>query len=93
MAWHIRPKDNAWKSVTLAHLASLGQGVWLRCNACGHEQHVEPLAFAAFHGLDEGTPLLAISGWPSALTVSLQTRLACEVRNSVAHAAANTKQV
>jgi hypothetical protein len=27
----------------------------------GHEQIVEPLAFAAFRGLDEGTPPVSIS--------------------------------
>jgi hypothetical protein len=47
--------------VTLSHVARLGQRIWIRCNGCGHEQIVEPLAFAAFHGLDEGTPLLSIS--------------------------------
>jgi hypothetical protein len=61
MSWHTKPKDDAWKRVTLAHLASLDQHIWLRCNACGYEATVEALAFASFHGLDEGTPLLKIS--------------------------------
>jgi hypothetical protein len=61
MSWHQTPKDDAWKRVTLSHIARLGQRIWIRCNGCGHEQIVEPLAFAAFHGLDEGTPLLSIS--------------------------------
>ena len=47
--------------MTLAHIASLDQRIWLRCDACGHEQIVEPLAFAAFHGLDHSTPLLSIA--------------------------------
>lgn len=56
-----KPRDDAWKRVTLGHLASLGQRMWLRCNVCGHEQIVEPLAFAAFHDLSEHTALLNIA--------------------------------
>ena len=61
MSWHTKPKDDAWKHFTLAHIASLNQRIWLRCNACGHEQIVEPLAFAAFHDLEQSTPLLSIA--------------------------------
>ena len=61
MSWHTKPKDDAWRHVTLAHIASLDQRIWLRCNACGHEQIVEPLAFAAFHDLEQSTPLLSIA--------------------------------
>jgi hypothetical protein len=61
MSWHTRPTDDAWKRVTLAHIASLDQRIWLRCNACAHEQIVEPLAFAAFHDLEQSTPLLTIA--------------------------------
>src|SRR6478752_5537530 len=60
MSWHQLPSDDAWKKVTLATVAGLAQQIWLRCNGCGHEQHVDPLAFAAFHDLDAATPLLAI---------------------------------
>ena len=31
MSWHTRPTDDAWKRVTLAHIASLDQRIWLRC--------------------------------------------------------------
>ena len=60
MSWHQSTSDDAWKMVTLASVAGLGQQIWLRCNGCGHEQHVDPLAFAAFHDLDAATPLLII---------------------------------
>jgi hypothetical protein len=58
MSWHQIPKDDAWKRVTLAHVASLGQRIWLRCKACAHEQYQDPLAFAAFHDVDPATPQL-----------------------------------
>lgn len=54
------PQDDAWKRVTLAHVASLDQKIWLRCDACGHQQIADPLAFAAFHDLEPSTPLLSI---------------------------------
>jgi hypothetical protein len=60
MTWHTLPKDDAWKQVTPQSVAELGQQLWLRCDACGHELYLEPLDFARRHGLDPRTPLLRI---------------------------------
>ena len=56
MSWQQPPRDDAWKRVTLASVSGLGQQIWLRCNGYGHEQHADPVAFAAFHDLDAATP-------------------------------------
>ena len=53
------PRDDAWKQVTAASVAALGQGLWLRCD-CGHELIVDALAFADRHKLGHDTPLLRI---------------------------------
>jgi hypothetical protein len=45
----------------LSHVADLEQRIWCRCNSCGHDQVADPLAFAAFHDLDTGAPLLLIA--------------------------------
>jgi hypothetical protein len=58
--WHKTPTNDAWRSVTLASVAALGQHVWLRCNACGRDELVEPLEFAERTGIDPATPLLTI---------------------------------
>jgi len=34
--WHNEPKNDAWREVHLAHVESLGNRLWLRCNECGH---------------------------------------------------------
>ena len=61
MTWHISPKDDAWKRVTLEIIAAQGQRVWLRCNECSHERYVSPLPFANERGLDPATPLLSVA--------------------------------
>ena len=60
MTWHTIPRDDAWKQVTPASIAALGQSLWLRCH-CGHETFAEPIEFADAHRLDQATPLLRIS--------------------------------
>jgi len=60
--WHgPLPKNNAWRQVTLASIAAMGQRLWLRCNACGRDLSPEPKAFAAEHGLPLDTPLAIIA--------------------------------
>ena len=58
---HIEPKDDDWRQVHLAHIESLGQRLWLRCNACGHSLTPESRNFAKQHNLDMKTPLLTIA--------------------------------
>jgi hypothetical protein len=60
MSWRSFAKDDAWKRVTLAHVAGLGQRVWIRC-ACGRERVVEMAEFSAETGVPMTTPLLAIA--------------------------------
>jgi len=60
MAWHITPKDDAWRQVTLASVEQLEQRLWLRCNGCGHSAIIAPRAFAERAGVDMTTPLLTI---------------------------------
>ena len=60
MPGHRIPKDDGWRRVTLESVAALGQQVWLRCNACAHEKHLDPIEFAASLRIDPATPLLAI---------------------------------
>jgi len=60
MSWHTIPRDDAWRQVTLAHIHSLGQRLWINC-ACHRERLVEPLAYAVETGLDPATPLLSIA--------------------------------
>ncbi len=50
MTWHSIPKDDAWKQVTPQSVAELGQQLWLRCDACGHELYFDPLDFARRQG-------------------------------------------
>jgi len=59
--WHNEPKNDAWLQVHLAHVESLGNRLWLRCNSCGHSMTPEPGAFAKEHHLDMRTPLLTIA--------------------------------
>jgi DNA-directed RNA polymerase subunit RPC12/RpoP len=59
--WHVEPKDECWREVHLAHVESLGNRLWLRCNVCGHSLTPQPRAFAAEHHLDMQTPLLLIA--------------------------------
>src|SRR5690606_32681764 len=60
--WHgPLPKDDAWRQVTLASIAELGQRLWLRCNACGRDRSPQPEAFAAEHGLPLDMPLAIIA--------------------------------
>ena len=61
MTYHRRPKDDAWKKVTLASVAELGQDLWLRCDACSHDRIEPPLELAGRTGLDPRTPLLLIA--------------------------------
>ena len=51
MTWHTLPKDDAWKQVTPQSVSELGQQLWLRCDACGHELYLESIDFARRHGL------------------------------------------
>lgn len=60
MTWHRRPKDDAWKKVTLASVRELGQKVWLHCNVCGHQRIEDPTELAIRASLDPATPLLLI---------------------------------
>jgi hypothetical protein len=62
MAYHTRPRDDAWKQITLTSVAVLGLNLWLRCDACGHNATPEPLTIGKQHGLDPATPLLTIDG-------------------------------
>ena len=59
--WHSPPKNVAWREVHLAHLESLRNRLWLRCNACGRSLTPEPRDFATKHHLDMYTPLLTIA--------------------------------
>jgi len=59
--WHTEPKNDAWREVHLAHVESLGNRLWLRCNSCGHSLTPDPREFASEHHLDMRTPLLAIA--------------------------------
>jgi len=59
--WHPEPKNDAWREVHLAHVESLGNRLWLRCNACGHSITPDPREFAHQHHLDMKTPLLLIA--------------------------------
>ena len=59
--WHNEPKNDEWHEVHRAHVESLGNRLWLRCNACGHSMTPEPRAFANEHHLDMATPLLLIA--------------------------------
>lgn len=61
MGWHTVPRDDAWKRVTLDHVAGLGQRIWLRCNACGHDLTMEPDAFSTERHVPMTTPLLSIA--------------------------------
>jgi len=47
--------------VHLAHVESLGNRLWLRCDACGHSMTPDPRAFANEHHLDMQMPLLLIA--------------------------------
>lgn len=60
MSWHSIPKDDSWKQVTLAHIESLGQRLWISCH-CGREKIIGPSAYAAEVRTPMSTPLLAIS--------------------------------
>ncbi len=53
--WHNEPKNDAWREVHLAHVESLGNRLWLRCNACGHSITPEPRTFANEHHLEMTT--------------------------------------
>lgn len=61
MTWHQRPRDDAWRAVTLAQVLGMGHRLWLRCNACGHSTIEEPAALAQRAGLPLTTPLLLIA--------------------------------
>ena len=61
---HIDPKTDDWREVHLAHVESLGNRLWLRCNACGHSMTPDPREFAHQHHLDMKTPLLSIARLP-----------------------------
>jgi hypothetical protein len=56
--WHNEPKNDDWREVHLAHVESLGNRLWLHCNACGHSMTPEPRAFAKEHDLDMQTQLI-----------------------------------
>jgi len=60
MAWHTIPRDDAWKRVTLSHIDSMEQRLWIHC-VCGQERIVEPSAYAAEAGLPMSAPLLSIA--------------------------------
>jgi len=60
--WHSEPKNDEWREVHLAHVESLGNRLWLRCNACGYSITPELREFAKEHLLDMKTPpLLSIA--------------------------------
>ena len=46
MSWHTTPRDDAWREVHLVYLKGMGQRLWLRCNACGHDVVVELNVFS-----------------------------------------------
>jgi hypothetical protein len=85
--WHVEPENDAWREVHLAHVENLGNRLWLRCNACGHNITPEPREFAHLHHLDMETPLLSIAQrlkcthcnernahcWPEPYGISLTT--------------------
>lgn len=60
MSWHQVPNDGAWKACTVAKTAALGQRLWLRCNACGHDLFVDGLPWCQERGISPETPMLLI---------------------------------
>jgi len=61
MNWHTTPKGHAWRRVTPLSVEALGQRLWLRCNACGHDMLVSAGDWASKRSIDPTTPLLEIA--------------------------------
>lgn len=61
MNWHQLPKGDGWRAVTPQSVAALGQRLWLRCNACGHDVMAPALDWCAARGIPPDTPLLTIA--------------------------------
>ena len=59
MNCHVRPKDDAWKQVTIARQAADGNMLWMLCE-CGREIYVDPLVFAREKNIDPETPLFSV---------------------------------
>jgi len=75
MTWHTFPNDEAWRRVTPLSFEALGQRLWLRCNACGHDLIVPAVEWCTSRDVPADTPLRLIA-----------RRLRCErCRESKAH--------
>ena len=59
--WHSTPRNDGWKCVTPRSVEALGQRLWLRCNACGHDLLVPAVDWASGCGVDPETPLFTIA--------------------------------
>ena len=80
--WHRIPKHDAWRRVTLNHVASLGHSLWLYCNDCCREIETDPLAFGRDKGIGPETPLLAI-GWHLKCSRCGSRKVHCRPRSNV----------
>jgi hypothetical protein len=61
MTWHTLPKDDAWRLVTPLSVEALGNRLWLRCNACGHDLIVPAVEWCTSRHLRADMPLLLIA--------------------------------
>jgi hypothetical protein len=61
MTWHTFPNDEAWCRVTPLSVEALGQRLWLRCNACGHDLIVPAVEWSASRTVPADMPLLLIA--------------------------------
>ena len=61
VTYHQRPRDDAWRAVTLAQVESMGHRIWLRCNGCGRSVMVAPADLSRTSGRPMSTPLLLIA--------------------------------
>jgi len=61
MTYHKRPKDDAWREVTLSHCVRLGRHVWSYCCHCQRDVVMPPEAFAEATGVSMDEPLLLIA--------------------------------
>ncbi|WP_409562708.1 hypothetical protein [Hyphomicrobium sp. MC8b] len=59
--YHRRPKDDAWKQVTLSHLLEQDLRLIIACHGCRREKVVWPAVYAHEHGVPMETPLLTLA--------------------------------
>lgn len=61
-AYHRLPKDDAWREVTLEHVASVQTDtLWLQCQACRHGVDERISDFGSRTGLPGDMPLMLIA--------------------------------